>query len=232
MFFGGIQKNSLIDYPGKVSCVLFLSGCNFTCPYCHNPDLARDNVPLACRIRLETAFQFLENRRGMLEGVVLSGGEPTLTGNISEICTHIKQLGYPVKIDTNGSRPDTLARLLDSGCVDYVAMDIKAPLTRYAPVITKKNIAEKIRKSIHIIMSSGLDYEFRTTCVNPITGPEAILDIAGSIQGARQYILQKVNPANVLDPGFFKRHRLQPDRFDLEKIRAAVAPLVQTCTIR
>ncbi len=219
MLFGGIQKNSFIDYPGKVSCVLFISGCNFACPYCHNPDLARNDVPSANRIRLETAFEFLENRRGMLEGVVLSGGEPTLARNIAGICKHIKQLGYPVKIDTNGSRPDTLARLFDSGCIDYVAMDIKAPPVLYTPVITKEEITEKIKKSIRIIMSSGLDYEFRTTCVNPLAGPEAILDIARSIQGARRYILQKLSPAKVLDPEFFKRHRLQPDGSDLEKMR-------------
>jgi len=232
LFFGGIQKTSLIDYPGKMSCVLFLPGCNFTCPYCHNPELARGDVPASNRIRPETAFAFLEKRRGMLEGVVLSGGEPTISSEIAGLCAHIKKLDYPVKLDTNGSRPDTLARLFDSGCVDYVAMDIKAPPALYAPVITKQDMSGKIEKSIHIIMSSGLDYEFRTTCANPVAGPDTILDIAKSIQGARKYVLQKLNPTTVLDPDFFKRHRHQPERSDLEKMRKMVSPLVKSCIIR
>jgi pyruvate formate lyase activating enzyme len=232
IFFGGIQKNSLIDYPGKVSCVLFLPGCNFTCPYCHNPDLALGDIAPANRIQLETAFEFLKKRRGLIDGIVISGGEPTMTRELGEICTRIKELGYPVKLDTNGSRPDTLARLFDSGCVDYVAMDIKAPPALYTPVITRQDMTGKIEKSIHIIMSSGLDYEFRTTCANPVAGPDTILDIAKSIQGARKYILQKLNPTTVLDPDFFKCHPHQPDRSDLEKMRKMVSPLVKACIIR
>jgi pyruvate formate lyase activating enzyme len=232
MFFGGIQKNSLIDYPGKVSCVLFLSGCNFACPYCHNPDLVRGARPPAGRIRLESVLEFLENRRGLLEGVVISGGEPTLESSLSEICRRIKVLGYPVKLDTNGSRPHTLARLFDSGCIDYVAMDIKAPPTLYTPAISPGEVAAEIEKSIRLIMSSGVDYEFRTTCVRPFAGPETIGDIARSIRGARKYVLQKFNPATVLDPDFFKGHPLQPDASQLEKIRTKIAPLVEVCTIR
>lgn len=232
LFFGGIQKNSLIDYPGKVSCVLFLPGCNFACPYCHNPNLAKDDIPTDNRIRFETALEFLEKRRGLLEGVVLSGGEPTLSSEIIGICTRIKALGYPVKLDTNGSRPDILAGLFESGCVDYVAMDIKAAPARYAPFLTKKDVSGKIEKSIRLIMSSGLDYEFRTTCVNPFAGPETILEIAKSIQGARKYILQKLNPVTVLDPVFFSHHKLQPSGSDLKKMQKMVSPLVQACTIR
>jgi len=232
MFFGGIQKNSLIDYPGKVSCVLFLSGCNFACPYCHNPDLARGVPPPASRIPLETAFEFLEKRRGLLDGVVLSGGEPTLESRLVEICTRIKALGYPVKLDTNGSRPDILARLLDEDCLDYVAMDIKAPPALYAPVISPRNVTTEIEKSIALIMSSRVDYEFRTTCARPFAGPDTLGDIARSIQGARKYVLQKFNPANVLDPAFFKGHPLQPDDSQLEIIREKIAPLFNVCTLR
>ncbi len=232
MFFGGIQKNSLIDFPGKVSCVLFLSGCNFTCPYCHNPELARGAPPPASRIRLETAFEFLEKRCGLLDGVVLSGGEPTLENRLSDICARIKTLGYQVKLDTNGSRPDVLARLLDENRLDYVAMDIKAPPALYTPAISPRKVAAEIEKSIDLIMSSGVAYEFRTTCALPFAGPDAIGDIARGIQGARKYVLQKFNPANVLDPPFFKDHPQQPDDSQLEKIRAKIAPLVGVCTLR
>jgi pyruvate formate lyase activating enzyme len=232
MFLGGIQRNSLIDFPGKVSCILFLSGCNFACPYCHNPDLARGTPPPAGRIRLETAFEFLEKRRGMLDGVVVSGGEPTLERRLKDICSRIKTLGYPVKLDTNGSRPEALARLFDADCLDYVAMDIKAPPALYTPVITPREITGKIEKSIDLIMSSGVDYEFRTTCARPFAGPDTIGDIARSIRGARKYVLQQFNPATVLDPAFFKGHPQQPDRSQLEKIRDEIAPLVDVCTLR
>ena len=232
MFFGGIQKNSLIDYPGKMSCVLFLPGCNFTCPYCHNPELARGDVPVPDRIRPETLFAFLEKRRGLLDGVVISGGEPTMTPEIDELCRRIRDLGYPVKLDTNGSRPDVLDRLFTAGCVDYVAMDIKAPPALYSPVITSGDIAGKIKAGIRLIMSSGLDYEFRTTCISPVADPSNILEIAKSIEGAKLYILQELSGTVVLDPDFFKRYPLQPDRFDLEKMREMVSPLVESCIIR
>lgn len=232
MFFGGIQKNSLIDFPGKMSCVLFLSGCNFACPYCHNSDLARGAPPPASRIRLETVFEFLEKRRGLLDGVVISGGEPTLESRLIDICTRIKALGYPVKLDTNGSRPDVLTRLFDEDCLDYVAMDIKAPPALYAPIISPRDVTTEIEKSIDLIMSSGMDYEFRTTCARPFAGPDAIGDIACRIQGARKYVLQKFNLTDVLDPAFFKGHPQQPDDSQLERIREKIAPLVGLCTLR
>jgi len=232
MFFGGLQKNSLIDYPGKVSCVLFLSGCNFSCPYCHNADLARGTPNPADRIELETALDFLEKRRGMLEGVVLSGGEPTLEKRLEEICKRIRDLGYPIKLDTNGSRPDTLERLFQTGCIDYVAMDVKAPPALYTPDITPHKVAAAIEASIALIMSTGLDYEFRTTCASPFAGPDNIGAIARCIRGARKYVLQAFNPANVLNPQFFEHHQHHPDSARLEKIRKVIAPLVETCSIR
>jgi len=232
MFFGGIQKNSLIDFPGKVSCVLFLSGCNFNCPYCHNPDLAQGKPSAADRIRLETALEFLEKRRGLLDGVVLSGGEPTLESRLMDLCKRIKALGYPIKLDTNGSRPETLGRLFEAGCVDYVAMDIKAPPALYTPGISSRPVAAEIEASIRLIMSSGLDYEFRTTCARPFAGPETIVDIARSIRGARKYVLQKFNMGNVLNPSFFEAYPRHPDEPQLEEMRRKIAPLVNVCDLR
>jgi len=232
MYFGGLQKNSLIDYPGKMSCVLFTAGCNFHCPYCHNPDLARGDVPPANRISLEAALEFLENRRGLLEGVVLSGGEPALVENLPRICKRINDLGYPVKLDTNGSRPDVLARLFKDNCIDYVAMDIKAPLSGYYPDITSKRVEKKLQASIELIMSSGRDYEFRTTCARPFAGPESIAEITTAIQGARRYVLQPFNPRIVLDPAFCNAHQHHPDDTQIESLRKKISPLFGECLIR
>jgi len=232
MYFGGLQKNSLIDYPGKVSCVLFLAGCNFHCPFCHNPDLAQGDVSPDNRISLDAALKFLENRRGLLEGVVLSGGEPALEGNLPRICKRIKDLGYPVKLDTNGSRPDVLSQLFEDDCIDYVAMDIKAPLSGYYPDIISKHIEDQLRASIQLIMSSGRDYEFRTTCARPFAGPGTIGEIADTIRGARRYVLQPFNPLVVLDPAFFNAFQHQPDRAQIEILRKKIRPLFGECVIR
>jgi len=232
MYFGGLQKNSLIDYPGKMSCILFLAGCNFHCPFCHNPDLALGDVPPANRISLDAALEFLKDRRGLLEGVVLSGGEPALEKKLPEICKQIKDIGYPVKLDTNGSRPDVLARLFGDDCIDYVAMDIKAPLSRYNPQIASTHIEEQLRASIQLIMSSGRDYEFRTTCARPFADPENIVEIAATIQGARRYVLQPFNPRVVLDPAFFNAYQHQPDSDQIESLRKKTRPLFGECVIR
>jgi len=232
MYFGGLQKNSLIDYPGKVSCVLFLANCNFHCPYCHNPDLARGDVPPANRISVDAVLKFLEDRRGLLEGVVLSGGEPALEKNLLPICNSIKELGYPVKIDTNGSRPDVLARLFENNCVDYVAMDIKTPLAGYYPDIASIQIQDQLQASIRLIMSSGRNYEFRTTCALPFAGSKAIGEIAATIRGARRYVLQPFNPHVVLDPAFFNAYQDQPDRDQIESLRKKIRPLFGECVIR
>jgi pyruvate formate lyase activating enzyme len=232
MYFGGIQRNTLIDYPGKLSCVLFLSGCNFSCPYCHNPDLARGTVPPADRIPLETVFDFLESRRGMLEGVVLSGGEPTLENRLEDICTRIKALGYAVKLDTNGSRPDILTRLLDAGCLDYIAMDIKAPPAQYPVEIAPRSVTSEVERSIQLLMTSGVDYEFRTTCAAPFADERNIAAIARRIQGARRYVLQVFNPATVLDPEFFNAHPRQPGKTQLEKIRHNIKQMIDEIIIR
>jgi len=232
MIFGGLQKQSLIDYPEKVSCVLFTSGCNFTCPYCHNPDLARGQIKAPFIIKEYSIYDFLEKRRGFLEGVVLSGGEPTLHPDISTICQNIKKMGYPIKLDTNGSHPEVLAQLIHKGYVDYIAMDIKTDPSSYPREISPHENTASILESIALIMAAGLPYEFRTTCVKPFVDKTIIEKISHAIQGASCYALQPFKNENILSPEFFKNGSKPYSPSDLSTFQAIAAPWVERCLIR
>ena len=232
MQLGGLQKTSLIDYPGKLSCVLFFSGCNFDCPYCHNPQLAR-----GCRVGSPTTIGnqingFLKRRRTFLDGVVLSGGEPTIQKDLASSCRKLKKMGYAVKLDTNGSRPQVIRRLLNEKLVDYIAMDIKTHPLNYSPVISRSQNARRILSSIQIILDSAPDYEFRTTCIKPLVSESIITQIGRRIKGAKRYALQRFNNVNVLHPDYFLKIG-QPHRDDqLLELKAAAAPWVTECIIR
>ncbi|PID39938.1 MAG: anaerobic ribonucleoside-triphosphate reductase activating protein [Proteobacteria bacterium] len=230
MHLAGLLKNSFIDYPGKISCVLFTTGCNFICPYCHNADLARGEYPR--RIAFSEAMDFLESRRGLLEGVVITGGEPTLLPGIGDLCLSARSMGYAVKLDTNGSRPRVLADILERGGVDYVAMDVKAPLTDYAPFCRLENIQAQLEESVRIIMKYAPDYEFRTTCVEPFINDETIQVIARSITGAARYALQSFNPhAECLDTAFNRdRPPIPPER--MQRWQSLAEPFVGQCLVR
>jgi len=230
MRLAGLLKNSFIDYPGKISCVLFTTGCNFICPYCHNADLARGEYPR--RIAVSEVMDFLETRRGLLDGVVITGGEPTLLPGIGDLCQSARSLGFAVKLDTNGSRPRILADILDRGWVDYLAMDVKAPLTDYAPFCRQTGIHTQLEASIRIIMQGAPDYEFRTTCVSPFVNADAVQAIARSIAGATRYVLQPFNPhAECLDPAFNRNHPTIPPE-EMQQWRSLAEPFVQQCLVR
>ena len=226
----GLQKTSLIDFPGKVSCVVFLSGCNFSCPYCHNPELAQGGYP--ARLSLAEVMAFLQSRRAFLDGVVISGGEPCLRPDLPVLCRAIRELGLAVKLDTNGSRPDVLEQVIDAALVDYIAMDLKTAPDNYGPPLCPEGSGKAVVKSIDLIMKSSVDYEFRTTCVPPFVDEEIMKRMAGAIKGARRYILQKFNPATVLDPGFFPSGRKAPGADRLLNLQSLAEPLVSSCTIR
>ena len=232
MIFGGLQKNSLIDYPGKISCVLFTSGCNFDCPYCHNPQLAqgfRLESPASTENQL---YRFLERRRTVLDGVVISGGEPTIQKDLFSSCLKLKQMGYPVKLDTNGSRPQVIRRLLDAKLVDYIAMDIKTDPLNYSPVINRYHDASRILSSIQIIMDFAPDYEFRTTCIKPLVNASVINNIGIHIKGAKRYVLQRFHNVKVLHPEYFLKIG-QPHREDeLLGLKEAADRWVADCVIR
>ncbi len=231
MNIGGLLKNSMIDFPGKLSCGIFLSGCNFDCPYCHNPDLVKDNL---CPSLLDekALYGFLEGRRGFLDGVVISGGEPTLQQDLICLCKEIKKMGYPIKLDTNGSRPQVIKRLIDEQLVDYIAMDIKTDPFHYSPSITKNCNPHSIISTIQIIMESPLAYEFRTTCVKPIVNSHDVKKIAKIIKGATLYALQHFHNSRVLHPEFFREIKPDYSEDELMRLKAIAEPLVKKCIVR
>ncbi len=205
MYIAGLQKHSLIDYPGKIACVVFFAGCNFRCPYCHNADLVRGRA--VDPMDLDRFWRFLEKRRGFLDGVVISGGEPTLQEEISAFCRRIREMGFSIKLDTNGSKPDVVAKLLGEGVLDCIAMDIKTDPKQYVSMgLFPNGDVDCIFESIECIKTSGIAYEFRTTCVAPFVTDETFPAMLASIAGADRYVLQPFVNRNVLDPVWIERH--------------------------
>jgi pyruvate formate lyase activating enzyme len=232
MRIGGLQKSSLIDYPGKVSSVIFCSGCNFDCPYCHNPELVTGRGSCPADFSDEKVFDFLQQRVGFLDGVVISGGEPTLQKDLVDTCTRVKALGYPVKLDTNGSRPQVLRRLIEEDLVDYIAMDLKTDPLQYKSYINHDCNPSALFASIQMIMDSGKDYEFRTTCVKPIVTPPAIEGLARLIQGARLYVLQRFRDTQVLHPEFFENRDCQYRPDEMLQLKTVAEKWVSRCRVR
>lgn len=186
----GIQKLTLLDYPEHTACTLFVPGCNFRCPFCHNSELLRSDCEFYDEREI---FAFLEKRKGVLEGVCITGGEPTLYTDLPRFIGDIKRLGYRVKLDTNGYNPDALDDLIKRGLLDYIAMDIKNSPERYAETIGLDPVRfdiSPVLESRNIIMSSGLDYEFRTTVTAEYFDNESIAGAAKMITGANKYFLQ------------------------------------------
>ena len=189
----GLQKMTLLDYPGKVACTVFLGGCDFRCPFCHNFELVDISVPPV--MEQEELLAFLRKRVGLLEGVAITGGEPCLNPGLPELLWQIKSLGYPVKLDTNGNHPDMLERILNEGLVDYVAMDIKNSPGKYALTIGLDEFdLTGVRRSIELLKDAAeygaLDYEFRTTVIDEFHDEADMEEIGAMISGARRHYLQ------------------------------------------
>jgi len=229
MRIAGLQKISLIDYPDKIATVVFTQGCNFRCPFCHNPELAGHNPPLIppfvrggadkvispsvrggadnLHIDEKDFFKHLDERKGFIDGVCITGGEPLMQNDIADFIKKVKDIGLLVKLDTNGSYPDRLKSLIEQKLLDYIAMDIKNKLSvKYSEASGVAVDLEKIKKSIKLIMNSGLDYEFRTTVVKELHKKEDILGIVEYINGARKYVLQKFEIQDKIMDRRFKKY--------------------------
>ncbi len=197
-----------MDWDGKVSSVLFLPNCNFRCPFCHNVNLVLNPETIET-VPFEYINEQLNNQKGWIDGICITGGEPTLHSDLSELCSKIKQMGFLVKLDTNGTNPVMLKELLDKNLLDYVAMDVKAPLTleKYSKAtgVNAEKLLGNVKESISLLMNSGIDYEFRTTVVPTLHDSKDIEQICHSLKGCKKYVLQKFDVnigQTVLDPAF------------------------------
>jgi len=205
MKIGGFIKTSLIDYTGKIACVIFTAGCNLRCKYCHNPELVLpEKISKLKLIPEDYIFQYIKSNIDLLDAIVITGGEPTLQNDLINFIIKIKSLGLLVKLDTNGTTPKILNKLIDLNLLDYIAMDIKAPLdiAKYQLIagdIMNIEVLDKIKNSIWQIIKSGIPHEFRTTVVKQFLSKEDIYKISQSIKGCDSYCLQNYNPDVVLD---------------------------------
>ena len=211
---GGIKKSSLMEFPNKISAIIFTQGCNFNCGFCHNPMLLKANEG---NYTINSFFDFLETRKGKLDGVVITGGEPTLQLDLKYVIKRIKNMGFLVKLDTNGYKPEVLKDLLSENLLDYIAMDIKAPLEKYSFVANINTDTDKIQKSIELIMNSSIDYEFRTTFMPYYHKIEDFEKIGLMIKGAKKYYLQKFEVQSEINNPDLKNEKNYSDK-DIEKI--------------
>ncbi|MBQ3503523.1 MAG: anaerobic ribonucleoside-triphosphate reductase activating protein [Oscillospiraceae bacterium] len=229
----GLQKMTLLDYPGRIACTVFLQGCNFRCPFCHNSDLLPPEGETA--ISVEELLSFLKKRRGMLDGVCITGGEPTVQKDLPQLLRAIKALGYSVKLDTNGTNPAMLKALVQEGLVDYVAMDIKNSPAKYPRTSGVPGLnLQKVEESMTFLLAGGLDYEFRTTVVRELHEAEDFREIAdwirflGSGRRAKRFFLQRyVDRDSVLCPGYSA-----PEDAETASFLEAIAPAAEYARIR
>lgn len=250
MIIGGLQKFSLIDYPHKISAIIFTTGCNFRCPFCHNPELVNPEL-YPEKIPENNVFEFLESRRERLDAVVITGGEPTLHKDLYQFIAKLKSMGFLIKLDTNGTNPYTLKRLIGDNLLDYIAMDIKSSLSRYREIVGTKVNLEKINESIKIILNlnkcnkikdvlniktdyksidTRIKYEFRTTVLPKFHNDDEIHKIGKLVDGARLFVLQKFYPSKTLNLEFLKESQFSDDK--MLKFKKILENYVQKCLIR
>jgi pyruvate formate lyase activating enzyme len=231
MRIGGLQKLTLIDYPGKLAATVFLTACNFRCPWCYSSELVLpEKIKKQPEISEKELFNFLVEKKGLLDGVVLCGGEPTMSKDLAPLMKKIKKEGFSVKLDTNGSDPKTLEELIDKKLVDYVAMDIKGSKEKYGEYTGSKIDVKKIQKSIDVLRANKVDYEFRTTVVPGLHTKEELIGMAKWISGAKRYYLQGFLPQKTLDKKF---ENVKPYSLEfLLEVQKAISPFFEVCLVR
>lgn len=212
MDFVGIDKFSLLDFEDKISCVLFCKPCNYRCPFCHNGTTV---LEAETTIPFEDILEYLQSRKGLIDAVVVSGGEPTLMPDLKEKIIKLKELGFLIKLDTNGTNPEVVKDLYENHLIDYVAMDIKNSFVKYAMTVGVKNaFLDKISQTIKFLMTSGIDYEFRTTLIDEFHNEQDMRDIAETIKGAKRLYLQKyVDRESCIAHGFHEVSKEKAERF-------------------
>lgn len=233
MLISGVQKFTLLDFPERTACIVFTPGCNFRCGYCHNPEfvLPEKIKELKSNMIPETAvFNFLRQRKNLLDGVVITGGEPTIMPDLGDFIKKVKMLGFLVKLDTNGNKPEILEDLINKAMLDYIAMDVKTSFDHYENFAGEMIKLEDIKKSIKLIKNSRMDYEFRTTLVKEIHTQEVLKQMAQMLSGAKKLFLQSFWPENVLNPEFEKYHGFTSG--EMEKIAGIFREFVDEVSVR
>lgn len=227
MEFGGFQKTTMIDYPGRLASIVFVAGCNMRCGYCYNSDLVfRKATP----IPEDGILSILTERKRLIDSVVVTGGEPTIWEDLPGFIIKLKNLGMNVKLDTNGSNPAMLMRLVSKGLLDYVAIDIKAPWNKYASITGTNINTERIKESVDFVRTCGVDYEFRTTLAPGLTKYD-IYEIANQISPAKRWFLQKFIPTDkVLNPDILEEKWL--DAYEINLIASGLSKKHQECIVR
>lgn len=226
MEFQGIEKISFVDWEGKICTTLFTGSCNFRCPFCHNSKLV-DNCYQS--VSEEEIFDHLKERRKVIDGVVVSGGEPTLQRELPEFLRKLKYLGFNVKLDTNGTNPKMLKEILDNKLVDYVAMDIKNNFEAYTPITaTKKNFAYLVKESLNLLRERGIDYELRTTLVNEFHNENNITLLANDLKGEKILYLQKF----VASENCFNSNLTAVSKTEAEKFKDILSKTIQNVNLR
>jgi pyruvate formate lyase activating enzyme len=222
MLISGIQKFTLLDFPQKIACILFTGGCNYRCKFCHNPEfvLPEELAKISDSfIPEEAALNFLEQRKGMLQGVVISGGEPTIMPDLEDFIVKVRELGFAVKLDTNGNRPEVMRSLIEKKLVDYIAMDFKTSLPEYQSLVGKWADAKKLQESINLLKEGKVEYEFRSTLIREIHTSEILGAMKETVSGAKRLYLQTFRNSITLDPAFKDFHNFTMDEMqDIAKL--------------
>lgn len=228
MKIGGLQKTSLLDYPEKISAIIWTVGCNFRCPFCYNKSLVLDKVET---FNEKEIFEFLQKRKGLLEGVVVTGGEPFLQKDLPDFLSRIKDMGYLIKVDTNGSLPTELKQVLDKNLIDYISMDVKAPKKKYNKLSGVKTDLFKIEESVELIKKLAPNYEFRTTFIPGLLKKEDIVEIGKWLNGAEKYYLQQFQNNPELISSDIRNYNPYPEEYLVETLEE-IKPFYKFCDTR